>query len=79
MSSSETCSLDLIHKYALMNQKESLHFLSLKTKQMEISFQCIKHSSAQNLRFVALSCDMLAPGALTCREKVSFSILKLRM
>lgn len=36
---------------------------------MEISFQCIKHSSAQNLRFVALSCDMLAPGALTCREK----------
>nr|DAI15642.1 MAG TPA: hypothetical protein [Caudoviricetes sp.] len=33
---------------------------------MEISFQCIEHSSTQNLRFVAMSCDMLAPGALTC-------------
>ena len=62
LSSSEICSLDLIHKYVLMNQKESLHFLPLKTKQMEISFQYIKNSSSQNLRFVAMSCDMLVPG-----------------
>nr|DAJ83042.1 MAG TPA: hypothetical protein [Caudoviricetes sp.] len=32
LSSSEICRLDMIHKYAFMNQKESLHFLFLKTK-----------------------------------------------
>lgn len=39
---------------------------------MEISFQCIEISSSQNLRFVAMSCDMLVPGPNMLRRGFLF-------